>query len=523
MKIRITIAFNLLVFIQLFGQENIPLANEIGNSWMEHLNKLDVGFHTSVRPYLATEFNTTRPFSCFSGTKNHYWNAGLQWKPNDSDSTFPTHGFYVQPHFRAILQSDIANDTSYFGRGLGAGITYTNRNKFAANFSFVTDNSPYPEYLRPSISAGNAIPGMGYAHPTNEGYAFTAFSGYASWSPHKIFNFQAGSGKHFFGDGYRSLLISDNAYNYPYLRMSATFWQIKYVVLYSMMNDLGASQGDPKQFRRKYATTHFLNWNISRRFSLGIFETVVWQAKDSLLNRQFDVNYLNPFVFFRPVEYAQGSADNVLMGLNAKLKITDHYQIYGQFILDEFLLNEMRADSGWWANKYGYQLGAKSFSPFGLKNLYLQTEYNFVRPFTYSHRSVVQNWGHMGSPLAHPYGANFREWINIGRFTYKRFQFEETFLWTIYGLDTGSVSWGGDPFKSYSQRARNYHNHVGQGQRNEVLFHQFRISWIVSPTWNARVFIGHQYRKQQTDLGIHETHMLVFGLSSWLWNQYIDR
>lgn len=506
----------------VFAQHNLPLGNELNNAYAEHLDKLDVNFHTSFKPYLATELNRTRPYSVYTDTC-HYWSLKPQWKSFAGDSVISRHSFDVLPLFRASYSSDFFNDTAYTGLGAGAALNYAFSDQFAANVAFYTDHSPFPSYLKPYTDSFRVVPGMGIAHPASRGYSYTTFSGYASWSPHPYFNFQGGVGKHFIGDGYRSLLLSDHAYNYPYFRFTVNFWRVKYAVIYSMMQDISGSGGNSDLFRRKYSTMHYLSWNISRRVSLGIFESVIWQAKDSLLNRQFDPNYLNPFVFYRPVEYAQGSADNVLLGLNLKVNISDHYLVYGQLILDEFLLREVKADSGWWANKYGFQFGAKAFTPLGIRNLHLQTEYNIVRPFTYTHRSVTQNYGHFNEALAHPLGANFKEWVSFARYTYKRFQVEEKFIWSQYGADRDSVSYGGNVFLSYASRVGDYHNFIAQGNRNILFYNELKLSYVLMPSWNLRLWLSHVYRKSENEQGVSDMHLLGVGISSLLWNQYTDR
>ena len=88
--------------------------------------------------------------------------------------------------------------------------------------------------------------------------------------------------------------------------------------------------------------------------NLSLFESVVWQDKDTLLNRGPDINYFNPFVFFRPVEYGIGSADNSLIGAGLKITIDKQFLIYSSFILDEFYLIEIRTRNGRWGNKYGF-------------------------------------------------------------------------------------------------------------------------------------------------------------------------
>ena len=121
-------------------------------------------------------------------------------------------------------------------------------------------------------------------------------------------------------------------------------------------------------------------------------------------------------IFYRSIEQQNGSFDNSVAGLNFKANVKKQFQVYGQFLLDEFNLTEIRKGSGWWANKFGLQLGAQYVDAFGLKNLDLRLESNRVRPFTYSHRDSVANYTHYNQPLAHPLGANFQEWIGIARY-----------------------------------------------------------------------------------------------------------
>src|SRR5690606_35515279 len=134
---------------------------------------------------------------------------------------------------------------------------------------------------------------------------------------------------------------------------------------------------------------HYLSWNVSKRFNLGFFESVVWSKSD---NRDFDINYLNPIIFYRAIEFETGqSAGNALIGLSGKYKWNDSVNLYGQFILDEFSINDIKAGEKSWKNKFGYQLGVKYFNAFKVENLLLQAEYNRVRPYTYSYNTITLN------------------------------------------------------------------------------------------------------------------------------------
>ena len=75
------------------------------------------------------------------------------------------------------------------------------------------------------------------------------------------------------------------------------------------------------------------------------------------------------------------------VGASLRFKVFKAHIFYGQVLFDEFYLKELRAANGWWANKYGIQIGYKTFDLLNIKGLGLQTEFNTVRPYTYSHAS----------------------------------------------------------------------------------------------------------------------------------------
>ena len=85
--------------------------------------------------------------------------------------------------------------------------------------------------------------------------------------------------------------------------------------------------------------------------------------------------------------------------------------------LDEFASESVVSGNGSYQNKSGYQLGIKVQNAFNVPNLFLQAEYNRVRPYTYSHNTVVLNYGNSNQALAHPWGASFYEAIFIARYT----------------------------------------------------------------------------------------------------------
>ena len=89
--------------------------------------------------------------------------------------------------------------------------------------------------------------------------------------------------------------------------------------------------------RGKWAVFHYLDWNVSNKFPLVSLIRLIWYDKDNAGNsRGFDVTYLNPVIFLRPLEASNGSPDNALIGFTGKYKIANGITAYGQFFLDEF-------------------------------------------------------------------------------------------------------------------------------------------------------------------------------------------
>lgn len=330
------------------------------------------------------------------------------------------------------------------------------------------------------------------------------------FSPSHIFSAEVGRKKHFWGDGYRSLFLSDNAAAYPYLKLQTKVWHLNYTNLFSWQQGMFDINASNPQFEDKFTSTHMLSWNVSPSFNIQVFESIIWQGEDSLSQRGFDVSYLNPIIFYRPVEFASGSADNAIIGMGMSLKVYPSYLLYMQLAFDEFLLSEFRARNGWWGNKYGIQVGVKGFDAFGVEGLYFQSELNLVRPFTYSHGSPLQNYAHLSEPLSHPLGANFYEGLIIAAYDWRGLEFRNQTSYILKGDDIDDMNLGGDIFRSYVDPERIQGNFIGQGMRTEALQNSLYVSKVFDRQTDTRLMLGYHTR---ADMGDIEGIAHVFSLS----------
>jgi hypothetical protein len=121
-----------------------------------------------------------------------------------------------------------------------------------------------------------------------------------TFTPNKFFSMQLGYGRNFIGDGYRSLLQSDGASPYPFFKLNTGFWKLKYTNTYMFLKDVRPDATIEKTYTTKYIANHYLSWNLSKRINIGLFESVIWSNTNS---RGFDVNFMNPIIFYRTVEF----------------------------------------------------------------------------------------------------------------------------------------------------------------------------------------------------------------------------
>ena len=213
--------------------------------------------------------------------------------------------------------------------------------------------------------------------------------------------------------------------------------------------------------------------NVTKWLNIGLFEGVVFGRTN-----HFDFQYLNPIIFYRHIEGTVGSPDNAVAGFDFKANIAHRFQLYGQLLLDEFILSRIKNDPTYWANKFAIQVGAKYIDAFGIKNLDLQGEFNRVRPFTYSHNDTIANYTHYNQPLAHPLGANFQELIGIVRYQpAPKWNIMAKAIYYYKGLDSSGINFGGNIFKNYTTRSSENGFKVGSGNKLSVLNALLEVSY----------------------------------------------
>ncbi len=537
----------------------------IMNAISDSANKVFVPLHSSMRPWIeqghpirkniiqqnALDHYYQKPFVIDPGRtkekpskkvglwlrKYHNENSFLQVERQPQNGE-PIFRLYIDPllNLQSMSMKADGMDTisgKYYINTRGINAHGDIGTKISFETSFYENQAFFPGYIKDFANATQVIPGQGRwkifkkdtADPSKFGYDYAMATGYLSYSPCRNFNVQIGNGKHFVGDGYRSLLLSDNSFSYPYARLTGWFGPNKmfqYTTIYaSLMNLLSNSPiptGTERLFQKKAASFYQLSANIGRIAEVTIFQSLIWTAADSRNKQCIHLAYVNPVMLTSLLSYGLNDGVNYMLGGTFHVDILKTARVYGQIVADD-LGKDVR-------HKTGFQIGAKYYNAFTLKHLELQFEFNKVNPYTYSATDSMQAYTHYNQPLAHPLGANFSE-IN-GSLQYKIGDF---FLTSRYskatiGTDTAGHVFGQDIFISDA-----FADHTslgsksglfGRGQETTLSTIDLSVGFMISYASNLNIALGFSDRKVETGATLDHTRYVYFALRTSLTNSYLD-
>ena len=401
----------------------------------------------------------------------------------------------IDPVLQLNFSSQTGNNETVFLNSKGLTLRGLIAKHLGFSSTIIDNQERGPDYFQQRVTSSGypAVPGAGYYKP----FKTTAFDyfdarGYIVFDFLKYFNAQFGYDKNFYGNGYRSLFLSDYPASNLFLKIDMRIWKLNYQLLYSEL--INQHQLGDYQYPKKYGVFHHLSFNATRWLNLGIFGNIMFSRPD-----HFEFSYLNPLIFLVPAQQENGSPDKTTMGLDFKANIAHVLQFYGQLLFNEFNLHEiLNWSQGWWGNKQGLQLGLKYINALDIKNLDLQFETNMVRPYTYSHDDTVSNYSNYNQPMAHPLGSNFFEFITIAGYQPSpRLNIQAKLIYYKQGLDSGGINYGNNIFENYNTRPSDYGFFVGTGLLSKCVNASGLISYELLN--NFYIDLSAQYRTFRTE------------------------
>lgn len=498
-----------------FGQSYpLPLERRITDAIELHLSATDTTVQTALKPFHAHQFNRDSVPQINGRDKRYFSDIAASmtgrhmFEVHEDDFTFMVDvvldlelGF----EFADSIQFNENRRYRYNNtRGVAAWGTIGNRVSFHATVFETQSELPY--WVQAYSDSLGVIPGQGRFKQGTSLYTrdFNAATGLVSIEAADWLHVHLGHGRHFVGHGYRSMLLSDVAFNYPYLRLHATSRNNKwsYATTIAELNSLDRLPlGDVPEslFQRKGFAFHYLGWMPHPRVELGLYEAVIFQRWDSTGTKAYPATFYQPLPLVSSAAHGLNGVQNALLGLNAKVKITNNLFVYGQFIADQFS-----------SQFTGLQAGFFSANT-GIKNLTIRGEYNQGGQGLYAHDIPLQSYTHMNQGMAHPLGTNFKEGVVILRHELQRFWSE----WRgVYQLHSGGNR--GNVFATPAEID------AAIDQSGPTLFSDLKIGFMLNPVTNSHFIMGWTWRERNAPGDRLLTSYLYFAARVGLFNRYYD-
>lgn len=532
---KIFITLTLFAFIQnasaQTANQNIPYSFQFYQKLNKSVYDINSSFHSSIKGFygddtvLVNRYQSLMKLGVDSLNKRSWVRRKLtdEHLINLTGDDYAVYADFL-PDFQIGKEFSESKTTWLNTRGFQVGGNVGKQFSFYANA--YENQGVFANYVTDFINTNEVVPSEMSGKLGGKTKDWSYATALLSYTANKHINFALGYDKNFIGDGYRSMLLSDVAANYSFFRLRATLGNVQYQTIFAYMLDPGAERlttdrrlGD----RGKWMAAHYIDWNVTKRFSAGFFQAVTWADAEVEGKRGFDFNYIHPFIFLRSVEGANTtSPDKMRLGINLKYEVLDKTTLYGQFMFDEFTAKEVFSNTGYWANKWAMQIGFRGSDLFKVPNLNYLAEFNTAKPYTYAHFDRVSNYAEMNQPLAHPFGANFREFLGLLNYSYKRFDFQGQMIYANYGDDPAGLNYGKNIFLSYDTRVQDYGVKTGQGIKTTLFFTEAKVSYLINPKYNLRAEIGGIIRKESSSVATQNTNLITFGLRSTFRNLYRD-
>jgi hypothetical protein len=473
--------------------------------------------HTGLRPLIRSraELDGVLGYATDS-SRQYYWITAKLLKEHlvkvsDGDFTLtvdPVFNFEAGKEFREGTDYAEEHILQHNGRGflvqadLGPTVSFQS--------TFYENQATLSGYLYDYAQVHGVVPGQGRIKTFNErGLDFAWAAGNVSWTPRPWINAQLGQGRQFVGNGWRSMLLSDNTAPYPFLKLSALTpdKRLQYTVTYAKLrmvgveNRLPTGEAGESLFGWKRATFTHASINLGP-LQLGLFEGTQWQAVDSSGVRPFIAEQINPLIGLNTLLNSSGVESNTLTGLDVKLRMAGQWILYGQFALS--------GQEG----EYAWQLGAQWFDR-GPLGLHLLVEFDQATPRAYTGADAEMSWSNVNQPLASPLGTGFSEALLVAELPVaRRFRAQVELSMAQWAAATDQGNGG-----RYLLPGGLDSIPPGGSQR---AWADASLSWRMNPVTNMELAVGYRCRDLTPAPGLLNSGYLYATFRMGMFNRWYD-
>ena len=264
-----------------------------------------------------------------------------------------------------------------------------------------------------------------------------------SYQKEKIL-FEIGNPSRNWGTGLNSIFISNKAPNYPSFGIK---WDITpniyFSYFYALLNQSNNLNDEIGIYSYKSMASHSVIYQFTDKLLISLYETVIF-------DRNLDINYLNPFIFYYPMSRYMGYNDNNQIGIEFIYLPIKNKKFYFSLMIDEWDpdLTFEKYNENWFA----YQIGAQ------LKNVILKTdlidfEYSWTDYRVYENQHETVNFYLEGYPLGYWAGSHARTYLLNYKLLLSKFNIVMSYLNVKKGMspiDLIDIAYNKIEFDRYS-------------------------------------------------------------------------
>lgn len=510
-----------LLLLPVAAQQNdIPLNRDIYYGIDRNGAADSSRMHTGLRPMIQSraELHNVMGFRPDSG-RYFYWITEKLFKESLIQVRHDDFRLTIDPAFRFGLGKEYREKSEYSEEHLlqqnsrGFRIAADLGNTVSFQSMFMENQADPSYYLYLHAQRQGVMPGQGRIKGFNtRGLDHAWVTGNVSWTPRPWINLQLGQGRHFVGNGYRSVLLGDTPSPYPYLKFSGLTnnKRFQYTAIYAKLHQYGEDNRLPtgeageSLFWWKRATFLHLSANLGR-LQLALFEGTLWKTigQDGVL--PFEGMMLNPVFGLNTIVNGFDGRHTEVVGVDAKFRLPQKAFLYGQYALTDRT-----------ANRYAWQVGLQWFDILR-PDLHLLVEFDQATPFAYTRPDSRMSWTANNQPLASPLGTGYSELVVRADYGIKqRFWFQGELSWMKHPWGKGleEVA-GGDIFGPTIPKGEG-------GVERKRLFAGLNASYRMNQMTNMQITVGYTMRDVQPGPSGHDSGLLYVAFHTGLFNRYYD-
>ncbi len=493
MKLVISVLVLMSAFINVQGQLTFQTLNSNQNIEFEAKLFEQNYFHQIFRPINLNKIDSTVHYP---HSDRKYW---LMRKLKEEDfSKIRQKNYYLSVNPLINYQKTKVADSAvnWYQNTRGIEIKARIGEKLSFNSIFYENQASFPGYIDDYVQQHIVVPGHGATKIFKETqHDYSQALANFSFQATENFNVSFGHGKQFIGSGYRSFLLSDFSFSYPYFKLQYENKRWQYTALWTEYNN----------FYYKYYAIHYrknasyqtLSYSPIPSFTALFFQSVLWKTQIAESGRTYPWQLFVPIPFIQPSTYGLDNENNVQLGLNLEYRLINYVKIYSQFLLDDLK-----------TEKYAWQMGL--FVPringklFPKAQFSIRAELNYASSNVFDLNDSIQTYTHYNESLAHPLGNNFTE--KLVQIQFDIFDFKLIAFYNQYQQIGNAVD-------------LLYTNKQFEHSKQDVENLRLELAYIFNKQTYLQIFAG--YYQHKTNALITSEYFSL-GIRTYLHNEYFD-